>query len=85
MSGDDDFRGRLTIDMGSLSPVHWLIVLAVVLLLFGPAGLAGIGKGLGEGLRSFKKGMSDEPPADAKDDENAAVSQKPTPSASDRA
>lgn len=44
--------------MGSLSPVHWLIVIVVVLLIFGPGRLAGVGKGLGEGIRSFKKGLS---------------------------
>ena len=44
--------------MGSLSPVHWLIVIVVVLLLFGPSRLAGVGKGLGEGIRSFKKGLN---------------------------
>lgn len=46
--------------MGSLSPVHWLIVAVVILLLFGPSRLAGVGKGLGEGLRSFKKGISED-------------------------
>jgi sec-independent protein translocase protein TatA len=45
--------------MGSLSPLHWLIVLLVVVLIFGPSRLAGLGKGLGEGLRSFKKGLDD--------------------------
>jgi sec-independent protein translocase protein TatA len=44
--------------MGALSPVHWLIVIVVVLLIFGPGRLAGVGKGLGEGIRSFKKGIS---------------------------
>lgn len=47
--------------MGSLSPIHWIIVFAVILLLFGPARLAGVGKGLGEGIRSFKKGISEDP------------------------
>ncbi len=52
--------------MGSLSPVHWLLVIVVALLLFGPGRLAGVGKGLGEGIRSFKKGLStdDEEPKD---------------------
>ena len=50
--------------MGSLSPIHWVIVLVIVLLMFGPGRLAGVGKGLGEGIRSFKKGLNeDEPPA----------------------
>lgn len=46
--------------MGSLSPVHWLIVIVVVLLMFGPGRLAGVGKGLGEGIRSFKKGLNED-------------------------
>ena len=54
--------------MGTLSPVHWIIVIVVVLLLFGPKRLAGIGKGLGEGIRSFKKSLSDDPPEQASDD-----------------
>ncbi|MES1176005.1 MAG: twin-arginine translocase TatA/TatE family subunit [Myxococcales bacterium] len=52
--------------MGSFSPVHWVIVLVIVLLLFGPGRLAGVGKGLGEGIRSFKKGLNEDdehPPA----------------------
>ena len=51
--------------MGSFSAVHWLIVGAIALLLFGGgARLAGIGKGLGEGIKNFKKGIKDddEPP-----------------------
>ena len=54
--------------MGSFSPVHWVIVLVIVLLLFGPNRLAGVGKGLGEGIRSFKKGLAEDdaqPPAPA--------------------
>jgi sec-independent protein translocase protein TatA len=52
--------------MGTLSPVHWLIVIVVVLLVFGPSRLAGVGKGLGDGIRSFKKGLAedDEPKGD---------------------
>ena len=55
--------------MGTLSPVHWIIVIVVVLLLFGPKRLAGIGKGLGEGIRSFKKSLSDDPPEQTSDDD----------------
>lgn len=59
--------------MGSLSPVHWVIVLVIVLLLFGPGRLAGVGKGLGEGIRSFKKGLNEDavdPPVAAKPPED---------------
>lgn len=47
--------------MGTLSPLHWLIVLVVVLLVFGPSRLAKVGKELGEGIRSFKDGVDDKP------------------------
>ncbi len=46
--------------MGSLSPIHWLLVIVVLLLVFGPTRLAGAGKGLGEGIKAFKKGLTDE-------------------------
>ena len=54
--------------MGSLSPVHWLLVIVVALLLFGPGRLAGVGKGLGEGIKSFKKGLNE----DEADDKSAS-------------
>lgn len=59
--------------MGSLSPIHWLIVIVVVLLLFGPGRLAGVGKGLGEGIRSFKKGISEDPDNETKTDADATT------------
>jgi sec-independent protein translocase protein TatA len=65
--------------MGSLSPIHWIIVLVVVLLLFGPTRLAGVGKGLGEGIRSFKRGVSDDP--DPETEEQKQLDQKPLPKA----
>lgn len=52
--------------MGSFSPVHWLIVIVIVLLVFGPGRLAGVGKGLGEGIRQFKKGLNEDAPDDEK-------------------
>jgi sec-independent protein translocase protein TatA len=43
--------------MGEMSPLHWLLVIVIALLLFGPNKLASLGKGLGEGIRNFKSGM----------------------------
>ncbi len=40
--------------MGEFSPLHWLLVIAIALLLFAPARFASLGKGLAEGIRSFK-------------------------------
>jgi sec-independent protein translocase protein TatA len=44
--------------MGEFSPIHWLIVLAVILLLFGGRKIPELARGLGEGIRNFKEGMS---------------------------
>ena len=60
--------------MGALSPIHLLIILAIVLLLFGGSRLAGLGKSSGRALREFKeetKGLRE------KDDERAAEQQTP--------
>ena len=45
--------------MGSMSIVHWLIVLFVVVLLFGPRRLPELAKGMGEAVREFKKAVKD--------------------------
>ena len=47
--------------MGSMSMWHWLIVLAVVLLLFGRAGkIPRLMKDMGQGINAFKKGLKEE-------------------------
>lgn len=43
-------------------PMHLLVILFIALLVFGPKKLPELGKGLGEGIRSFKDSMN------AKDD-----------------
>jgi sec-independent protein translocase protein TatA len=40
------------------SPIHWVIVAVVVLILFGGRKIPEVMRGLGEGIRSFKEGMS---------------------------
>jgi len=45
--------------MGSFSIWHWLIVLAVVLLIFGTKKLRNIGEDLGGAVKGFKSGMKD--------------------------
>lgn len=43
--------------MGSFSVWHWLIVLAIVLLVFGTKKLRNIGSDLGGAVKGFKDGM----------------------------
>jgi sec-independent protein translocase protein TatA len=45
--------------MGSWSIWHWLVVLAVVALIFGTKKLRNVGEDLGSAIKSFKKGMQD--------------------------
>jgi sec-independent protein translocase protein TatA len=47
--------------MGSFSLMHWLIVLAVIVLLFGAGKLPSVMGDLAKGVKSFKAGMKDEP------------------------
>lgn len=53
--------------MGGLSWVHWLVVLAIVILIFGTKRLKNVGSDLGEAIKGFKKGVADDdaPRADA--------------------
>ncbi|MGI5153995.1 Sec-independent protein translocase subunit TatA [Microbispora sp. CA-102843] len=41
--------------MGSLSPVHWMIVLVVLVLLFGAKKLPDTAKAVGQSLRILKR------------------------------
>jgi sec-independent protein translocase protein TatA len=50
--------------MGSMSLIHWLIVLGIALLLFGNR-LPSLGKSLGEGIRNFKGGLNGDDNPDA--------------------
>jgi len=45
--------------MGEMSIWHWLLVIAIALILFAPSKLASLGKGLGEGIRNFKSAMNE--------------------------
>lgn len=45
--------------MGSFSIWHWLIVLAIVVMIFGTKKLKNIGTDLGAAVKGFKDGMKD--------------------------
>ncbi len=55
--------------MGKIGPTEWLIILAILLLLFGAAKLPAIGRGLGEGIRNFRKSLR----SGAEDDEESSA------------
>lgn len=50
--------------MGSVSPIHWIIVAIVLLAFFGPKNLAKVGKQAGRGVRAVsdvKKDLANVP------------------------
>jgi len=80
-------RGNERNKMGSFSIWHWLIVLAVVLLLFGRGKIPELMGDVAKGIKNFKQGMSDE---DAKDEARltkpSTTSRKPpSPDLTDKA
>ncbi len=54
---------------GLFRPMHLLLILFIVLVIFGPSKLPQIGEGLGKSIRGFKKAMRDE-------QDNTAVGEK---------
>ena len=64
--------------MGSLSIVHWIIIIAVALLLFGGRGkISSLMGDFAEGIKAFKKGMSeDEKDAAQPADPNKTIDHK---------
>ena len=44
---------------GLFQPMHLLLILVIVLIIFGPGKLPEIGEGLGRSIRGFKKALSE--------------------------
>jgi sec-independent protein translocase protein TatA len=71
--------------MGSMSIWHWIIVIAVVLLLFGRNKISDLMGDVAQGIKAFKKGMSEDevaktdapPPVDPKTINHQATSAPP--------
>ena len=58
--------------MGSFSLIHWIILGIVILLLFGGNRFSAMMKDVAQGLKSFKKGLSE-------DEEEAAPDKRSLP------
>ena len=55
-----------------IGPWEWVLIVVLVLLIFGAKKIPEIGRGLGQGIRSFKKEFS----RDAEDDEKSDTNEK---------
>jgi sec-independent protein translocase protein TatA len=68
--------------MGSMSVWHWIIVLAVGLLLFGGRGkISDLMGDFAKGIKSFKKGLAEEPEADSDKAEMKTIDHQNSPAA----
>ena len=63
--------------MPNIGPLELVIVLVIVLVIFGPKRLPGLGRQLGGGMREFKDAITgksrDEEPEEAKPEERATI------------
>lgn len=57
--------------MPNIGPLELAIVLVVVLLIFGPKRLPGLGRQLGTGMREFKESITGSGKRDRDDDDDA--------------
>ncbi|HKF99566.1 MAG TPA: twin-arginine translocase TatA/TatE family subunit [Xanthobacteraceae bacterium] len=67
--------------MGGLSLWHWIIVIAVVLLLFGRGKISELMGDVAQGIKAFKKGMTEDEAAKAepsKSDPVKTIDHQPT-------
>ena len=62
--------------MGKIGTTELLVVLAIVLIIFGPKALPKLGRSLGKTLGSIRKRMSDGTDDDEDDDEEEVVVKK---------
>ena len=59
--------------MGSLGVPELLVIFVILVLLFGASKIPQLGKGLGEAIKNFKKGLKDdESPASDSENEKRA-------------
>ena len=64
--------------MGTMSPIHWILVLLVVVLLFGVKKIPDFAKNLGIGIKEFKKAMKEgDKEAEAGTVAKTTIEQKP--------
>lgn len=65
--------------MGGFSSMsHWLIVLAIIVLLFGAKKIPELAKGMGKGIKNFKEALNEEDEIDEKKELTSETKTKTT-------
>ena len=44
---------------GLFQPLHLILIIGIILLIFGTSKFSSLGKGMGEGIRNFKAAMKE--------------------------
>ena len=63
---------------GLFQPMHMIIILGIVMIIWGPGKLPELGEGLGKSIKAFKKVMQDASstaPVERKEEEKAQLPQ----------
>lgn len=59
----------LAIFLGVIGPMQVILIIAIVVLLFGGKKIPELMKGIGTGIKEFKKAANDDQPANSKKEE----------------
>ncbi len=59
---------------GLFQPMHLLVILVIAMFVFGPKRISELGKGLGDGIRSFKGAIREQPEKNQKQDSVTSTS-----------
>jgi sec-independent protein translocase protein TatA len=71
--------------MPNIGPLELIIVLVIVLVIFGPKRLPGLGRSLGTGMREFKDSVTGKDKDEEREQlEASAVTTPPAPAESER-
>jgi sec-independent protein translocase protein TatA len=52
-------KGLIIVFEGLFQPMHLLVILLIVLIIFGPGKLPELGSSIGKAIRGFKKAMNE--------------------------
>ena len=61
---------------GLLQPMHLLVILGIVLIIFGPGKLPELGGSIGKAIKGFKQAMNEPENKDIKKEDSAKIESK---------
>jgi len=62
---------------GLLQPMHLLVILGIVLIIFGPSKIPELGNSIGKAIRGFKQAVNEPDNKDMRQEDSARIENKP--------